>query len=64
MARRKPRRQPSQINLGPGPCWMLEQRNKRSWETEAQSAVTGDWTPALGMDRSKLWPMSGNLQEA
>jgi len=43
---------------------MLEQRNKRSWETEAQSAVTGDWTPALGMDRSKLWPMSGNLQEA
>lgn len=43
---------------------MLEQSNKRNWQNEAQLAVMRDWTPELGMDRSKLWPMFGNLYEA
>lgn len=43
---------------------MLGQSNRRNWQTEAQSELCRGWTPESGMDRSKPWPMFGNLQEA
>lgn len=53
---------PRQIHLGPG---LIRFWNKtRGTGKQAQLAIIRDWTAEAVTERSKLWPMFGNLQEA
>lgn len=63
MARRKPPHQPRQMNLGPGPvrCW--HKATSGTGKLKHNQLIRG-WTPESAMDRSKLWAMFGNVQEA